>query len=104
MVQRQLGHADLRMTLGTYGHLFPDWTATSLIACRNCGSERKQLDARPGESPRGRSPLSKRPTRAFVVGGNGFEPPTPCVVREPRKRATCGNVRFACSGVVSEVS
>jgi integrase len=25
MVQRQLGHADLRMTLGTYGHLFPDW-------------------------------------------------------------------------------
>lgn len=25
MVQRQLGHADLRMTLGTYGHLFPNW-------------------------------------------------------------------------------
>jgi integrase len=25
MVQRQLGHADLRMTLGTYGHLFPHW-------------------------------------------------------------------------------
>ena len=25
MVQRQLGHADLRMTLGTYGHLFSDW-------------------------------------------------------------------------------
>jgi hypothetical protein len=21
----KLGHADLRMTLGTYGHLFPDW-------------------------------------------------------------------------------
>jgi integrase len=25
MMQRQLGHADLRMTLGTYDHLFPDW-------------------------------------------------------------------------------
>lgn len=25
MVQRQLGHVDLRMTLGTYGHLFPNW-------------------------------------------------------------------------------
>jgi integrase len=25
MVQRQLGHADLRMTLGTYGHQFPHW-------------------------------------------------------------------------------
>jgi integrase len=25
MVQRQLGHADLRMTLGAYGHLFPNW-------------------------------------------------------------------------------
>jgi integrase len=25
MVQRQLGHTDLRMTLGTYGHLFPNW-------------------------------------------------------------------------------
>lgn len=25
MVQRQLAHADLRMTLGTYGHLFPHW-------------------------------------------------------------------------------
>jgi integrase len=25
MVQRQLGQADLRMTLETYGHLFPDW-------------------------------------------------------------------------------
>jgi len=25
MVQRQLGHADLRMTLGTYGHVFPNW-------------------------------------------------------------------------------
>jgi integrase len=25
MVQRQLDHADLRMTLGTYGHLFPHW-------------------------------------------------------------------------------
>jgi integrase len=25
MMQRQLGHADLGMTLGTYDHLFPDW-------------------------------------------------------------------------------
>lgn len=42
MVQRQLGHADLRMTLSTYGHLSPTGIATSRIGCRSCGSERKR--------------------------------------------------------------
>lgn len=51
MVQRQLGHADLRMTLGTYGHLFPHWDDE--IAERmqrlwqKTKSERKAIDPRP---------------------------------------------------------
>lgn len=53
MVQRQLGHADLRMTLGTYGHLFRIGMTRSPNIYRSCGN--------------GRNPIHPRPVRGLMV-------------------------------------
>jgi integrase len=48
LVQRQLGHADLRMTLGTYGHLFPHWDDEIAEPMQRLWQrKRESLDARP---------------------------------------------------------